>query len=263
MKLLVTRLLVSAMASLLVACSTPQISTREFVRSDPASTALVLASQKTHGATAYRKVRKLTVQYNGKWAAVGPRFQPILADTKFRVGSVEVLNLPDRTIVQKHTGVSGKKSVRRSPSRVDVSYNGVATTNQEIKRAAALVADAYTMFLLGPFFFDRPGVVLVSAGEAVVDKSVCDQVLAILKPGFGFAKEDRVILSIDRATKQLRRVRMTLNGLESTVGAEVDITFREFRMIGGILWPTDFDERIRVPFDLHAHHWRLTDLKIE
>jgi hypothetical protein len=84
----------------------------------------------------------------------------------------------------------------------------------------------------------------------------------VLRPGFGNAKEDRVILFIDRATKQLRRVRMTLSGLESTLGAEVDVTFRDFRTIEGVLWPTDFDERIRVPFDLHAHHWKMLGLDI-
>ena len=132
-------------------------------------------------------------------------------------------------------------------------------------KANALVGGAlflaiYTLFLLGPFYFDRPGVVFAPAGEAVVDKAACDQVLAVLRPGFGLAEEDRVILFIDRNTKQLRRVRMTLSGLESTRGAEVDVTFRDFRNIGGIVWPTDFDERIRVPFDLHAHHWRMLGL---
>ena len=126
--------------------------------------------------------------------------------------------------------------------------------------AAALVADAYTLFLLGPFYFDRSGVVLALTGEAMVDKAMCDEVVAVLRPGFGMAEEDRVILFIDRATKQLRRVRMTLSGLESTRGAEVDVTFRNFRKIGGIVWPTDFDERIRVPFDLHAHHWHMLGL---
>lgn len=57
-----------------------------------------------------------------------------------------------------------------------------------------------------------------------------------------------------------RCVRMTLDGIESTRGAEVDVTFRDFRKIDGVLWPTDFDERIRVPFDLHAHHWKMLGL---
>jgi hypothetical protein len=70
------------------------------------------------------------------------------------------------------------------------------------------------------------------------------------------------VLFIDRATKQLRRVRMTLNGVESTRGAEVDVTFRNFRTVEGVLWATDFDERIRVPFDLHAHHWTLQEIKL-
>jgi hypothetical protein len=74
------------------------------------------------------------------------------------------------------------------------------------------------------------------------------------------AKEDRVILHIDRSSKLLRRVRLTLNGLDSTRGAEVDVTFRDFKNIDGVLWPTDFDERIRSPFKLHAHHWNLRGL---
>lgn len=152
--------------------------------------------------------------------------------------------------------------VVRSHSRVGASYNGVQCTDSEKLRAASLVADAYTMFLLGPFYFQRPGVVLASDTQARVDGAMCDTVLAVLRPGFGAAKEDRVLLFIERETRKLRRIRMTLNGLDSTRGAEVDVTFRDFRKIGGVVWPTDFDERIRVPFDLHAHHWRMLGLDI-
>jgi len=254
------RLLLAAMAGLLSACSSPQICTRDIGKSDPAAKALLAASQDAHGKKAFAKVRDVSVRYEGKWAAVGPKFQPVLADTKFRRGSEERLLTASRAMMQEHSGSGGKKIVVRKPGTVAVSYNGVASNDAEASRAAALVADAYTLFLLGPFYFDRPGVVLAPNGEAIVNKAVCDQVLAVLRPGFGMAKEDRVILFIDRATKQLRRVRMTLNGLESTRGAEVDVTFRDFRNIGGIVWPTDFDERIRVPFDLHAHHWRMLGL---
>ncbi len=248
------------MACLLSACASPQICTREIPKSDPGALTLVSASQRAHGQKAFTKVRDVSVRYDGRWASVGPRFQPVLADTSFRRGSEERLLVGPRIIAQEHTGPAGKKVVVRTPGKITVGYNGAPSTNDESKRAAALVADAYTLFLLGPFYFDRPGVVLAPNGEAVVDKARCDQVLAVLRPGFGFAKEDRVILFIDRATKQLRRVRMTLSGLESTRGAEVDVTFRDFRTIDGIVWPTDFDERIRVPFDLHAHHWRMLGL---
>lgn len=224
--------------------------------------ALLNESQRAHGRTAFTKIHDLSVRYEGRWASIGPRFQPVLSDTDFRRGSEERLITGPPMMAQEHTGPAGKKLVGRVPGKVSVAYNGVLSNDAETKRAAALVADAYTLFLLGPFYFNRPGITLAINGETIVDKAVCDEVLAVLRPGFGEAAEDRVILFIDRASKQLRRVRMTLNGLESTRGVEVDVTFRDFRRIGGILWPTDFDERIRVPFDLHAHHWRLLGLEI-
>ncbi len=254
--------LLTATAILLTACASPQIPTREIRKSEPAAVVLLNEAQRAHGRTAFRKIRDVSVRYEGRWASIGPRFQPVLSDTGFRRGSEERLIIAPRIMAQEHTGPAGKKRVVRAPRKVSVAYNGEPTNELEIKGAAALVADAYTLFLLGPFYFDRPGIALATNGEAIVDKAVCDNVLAVLRPGFGEAEEDRVLLSIDRASKQLRRVRMTLNGLESTRGAEVDVTFRTFRRIGGVLWPTDFDERIRVPFDLHAHHWRMLGLEI-
>ncbi len=256
------RCLLAALAGLLTACASPQICTREIKKSDPGAVALLNESQRAHGRMAFAKIRDVSVRYEGRWASIGPRFQPVLSDTGFRRGSEERLIIGARIMAQEHAGPAGKKLVVRVPGKVSVAYNGAPSKGAETKRAAALVADAYTLFLLGPFYFDRSGITLATNGDAIVDKAVCDEVLAVLRPGFGEAEEDRVILFIDRASKQLRRVRMTLNGLESTRGAEVDVTFRDFRTIGGILWPTDFDERIRVPFDLHAHHWRMLGLEI-
>lgn len=255
--------LVLLIAGILSACSTPEIATREMTRSDPRAVALLTASQRAHGKDAFRKIHDVSVRYDGKWGAIGPRFQPVLVDKAFRGSSEErmVLN-PERVMAQEHSGPGGRKVVVWERGKVTVAYNGSLSSDNEARRAAALVADAYTLFLLGPHYFNRPGVVLETAGEARVDKAMCDQVLAVLRPGFGMAAEDRVLLSIDRTTQQLRRVRMTLNGLESTVGAEVDVTFRDYRTIGGVLWPTDFDERIRVPFDLHAHHWKMVGLDL-
>lgn len=255
--------LVVVLAGILSACSTPEISPREIAKSEPRAVALLAASQRAHGKDAFQKVRDVSVRYDGRWGRIGPRFQRVLVDKTFRGSSEERLVLePARVIAQEHSGPGGRKVVVRRAGKVAVSYNGTTASDNEARRAAALVADAYTLFLLGPHYFERPGVVLVAAGEAHVDKSVCDQVLAVLRPGFGMAAEDRVLLAIDRDTQQLRRVRMTLNGLESTVGAEVEVTFRDYRTIGGVLWPTDFDERIRVPFDLHAHHWKMLGLDL-
>ena len=256
------RVLLLAVASFFAACASPQIGTGQIGTSESGAASLVAASQRAHGGKAFAKVRDLSVRYEGKWASIGPRFQRVLADTQFRQGSEERLLVKGRIVAQVHSGPAGKKMVLRKPGEVSVAYNGSPSTDAEVKRAAALVADAYMLFLLGPFYFDRSGVVYSSAGEGVVDEAVCDKVLAVLRPGFGESGEDRVVLFIDRVSKRLRRVRMTLNGLESTRGAEVDVTFRDFRTVGGILWPTDFDERIRVPFDLHAHHWKMRGLEI-
>lgn len=254
--------LFAAAAACLSACASPQISHEKVAVSQPEAVAIVTAAKRAHGQEAFAGVRELTVHYDGQWGKVMPRIQPVLADRDFRQGSVEKLSFSPRRIAQEHTGPSGKKLVLRATDKVTVSYNGAVSTDTERRKAAALVADAYALFLLGPFYFDRPGVILAAAPPAVVDGQACDGILAVMQPGFGFAPEDRVVLYIDRNSKLLRRVRLTLNGLDSTQGAEVDVTFREFTRIGGVLWPTDFEERVRAPFDLHAHHWKLTKLEV-
>lgn len=251
---------VAALALLGTGCSSPQICARPVAKSDPAAKAVLRASQDAHGGKAFAALKDLSVRYEGRWGPIGPRFQPVLSDRGFRRDSEERLIISTRTLAQEHTGPAGKKHVLREGRGVQVAYNGSPATPGESTEAAALVADAYTMFLLGPFYFNRPGVTLASDGADKVNGAQCDRMLAVLRPGFGSAPEDRVVLYVDRATKRLLRVRMTLNGLESTRGAEVDITFRDFRYLGGVWWPTDFDERIREPFDLHAHHWRITGL---
>lgn len=247
---------------LLSSCASTQICTRPLTQSEPEAQAIVAASQKAHGSADFAKIKDLSVRYEGKWAAIGPRFQPVLVDSKFRGGSEERLILAPRIIAQSHTGSGGIKNVLRKPDQIAITYNGALSKDAEANAAAALVADAYALFLLGPFYFQQSNTVFAMNGASVVDDALCDEVLAVLRPGLGMAEKDRVVLSIDRSSKLLRRVRLTLNGLESTRGAEVDVTFRDFKKIGGVLWPTDFDERVRSPFKLHAHHWNLRGLEI-
>lgn len=246
----------------LVSCGSVKISPRKVESSDPKAIALVAECVRAHGWAKSPRIRDVSVRYEGEWAAVSPRFQPTLVDTGFRRGSEERLLLSEEFLAQMHRGPKGEKNVVRSRGEVSVAYNGKENTEREVRQAAALVADAYAMFLLGPTFFQREGVSLVLAGEGSVGDVSCDQVLAVLTPGLGEAKEDRVILSIDRNTRRLLRVRMTLNSLESTQGAEVDVTFSKFCEVAGRIWPTEFHERVRAPFDLPAHHWRLMGLDV-
>ncbi len=244
------------------ACASTRIPEKAVLESDATAVALVERAREVQGGAAFDRVEDVSVRYAGEWGLVGPKFQPVLVDQDFRQGSEERLLLPSRLLAQRHEGPGGTKVVRRGAREVAVHYDGVEADDGEVRAAAALVADAYAMFLLGPFYFERPGVTLATVGEGRVDGEVCDQVLAVLRPGFGFSKEDRVVLSIERRSGRLVRVRMTLDGLASTAGAEVDVTFGAFREVGGVVWPTEFVERIRSPFDLFAHRWTVEGLQL-
>ena len=70
-------------------------------------------------------------------------------------------------------------------------------------------------------------------------------------------RSDQLALYLDRKTRLMRRVRTTLNGLDSTRGALVDIDTFEHRSMNGIMWPTAFHERLLRPAPLDVHKWRL------
>lgn len=213
------------------------------------------------GIDRWNEIGDIVVRYEGEWATMGPRLQPVLADTDYRRSSTEVI-MPSRRIVgQKHEGPGGSKTVYRTPESVEVRYDGAAAEADEILGAAALVADAYQMFLTTPFFVDAFGSKLRWVGTETVDGERCDNVVAVIRHGFGRSDEDLAQVSIGRETGILRRVRFTLNGTESTRGAEVDVTFRGHKEIDGILWATEYVERIRAPFKLAAHEWRLVSLE--
>lgn len=226
--------------------------------------ALLDACLSAHGGSAaYARLHDVNVRFSSHWAAVGPKLQPRLSDTGFRQGSEErYLATSGAWIVgQDHHGPKGRKHVLRvPPNKVDVNYNGSPTLDfdSEVNAAASLVTDAYSMFLFGPDFFRRHAAKLTrlpATGD--VDGSACDELLAVLQPGFGLSKEDRVVLFIDRRTRVLRRVQFTLNALESTQGAEVQVDLSHQRKLAGVLFPTEFYEHIDRPVNLDAHRWQL------
>ena len=133
----------------------------------------------------------------------------------------------------------------------------------DVQDAAALVADAYRMFLFGPRFFLEQKAMLQYLGTASIDGMECDQILADLKPGIGNSKEDRVVISIDQKFHLVRRVRMTLEGLRTTRGAIVDIYLRDHKRIGGVMWPTTFYEELEKPFVIPVHRWKLTGIDFD
>jgi hypothetical protein len=70
-------------------------------------------------------------------------------------------------------------------------------------------------------------------------------------------------LWISQRDHRLRRVQFTLNGLASTGGADVDVTFGDFQPgLRGTEWPRHFLETVRRPFTAKAHEWQMTELKV-
>ena len=233
------------------------------VNSPADARALLNACVAAHGgAAAYARLHDVNVRFNSHWAAVGPKLQPKLADTGFREGSEErylaASNHNGWIVGQNHHGPKGEKFVGRYPGGVAVWYNGEESYDPEAKSAASLVTDAYSMFLFGPDFFVRRAASLQKLpGPDDVDGHACDKLLAVLQPGIGLTKEDRVVLYIDRQNHLLRQVSFTLNALESTQGAEVHVDLLDQQRLAGVMFPTRFYEHIDRPVSLDAHRWQL------
>jgi hypothetical protein len=261
MKLFLT---VAGLGVLLSGCAGTRLGGFAFETSKADAVALVRESAHAHGFEHGRVPERVTAQLDGNWYSLVTKVQPELTDSRFRKSSVETYDVRRGRVVQRHTGPGGVKDVVRTRDGVTVRYNGVVSTNETARAAAALVADAYTMFLFGPvFFLERSGVVFEKEPERVtIDGNVCLQVRARLRPGFGFSPEDHALLSFDKQSRRLKRVLFTINGLASTQGAEVDVTFGGFNSRGGYIWPTEFFERVRSPLRIPAHRWGALSVEV-
>jgi len=282
------RLILGALAlPTLAACAAPLPRLRAAGVS-PDALALLDDAAAAHGAASFAAVQDLNIAYSGHWHGLVARLQPVLVDAGFR-GSSEERFLPAAGLVaQAHTGPAGCKHViRHLPNRVPagggtradappggdirVYFNGIEATDRDRRAAAALVVDGYAMFLLGPLLLDRGwlarrSVTAQLAGVARIDLGqggeFCDVLELNLAPGLGFADSDRIALYVDRRERLMRRVRFTLNGLESTRGAIAEVDCSDHRTDCGVRWPTRFAERLLRPVPLAVHDWRLTGLDI-
>jgi hypothetical protein len=259
-----TLLIAIAIPMLLNGCASRGIPLPAEPGEQAAARTLLEASARAHGGNSWAQIRDISVSYSGEWYGLVSRIQPVLIDPAFRQASEERILVAERPLVaQRHTAAGGYKQVLRSADRVSVAYNDKPSELRDVKAAAALVGDAYRMFLTGPFHF-LSGNSQLALGEAEsVDGRECDTVIAIRRPGHGFSDEDRYMLFIDRDNRLLRRVRFTMEGLDSTKGAIAEVDFFDHREIAGIVWPTRFYERLRKPIPgLSVHDWRLTGLDV-
>ena len=235
--------------------------------STPAAQALLKESAAAHGLKGFQAIQDLNVSYSGEWRAVIGRLQPALVDASFRGSSEERLLLREGVVAQAHTGPGGRKQVLRraastAPGEVRVWFNGEEARDAERRAAAALVADSYSLFLLGPLLLvDRP--LVMELGEIEwVNEHACDVLRLQLAPGLGHARVDQLALFIDRKERLMRKLRFTLDGLESTKGAIAEVETYDHQTLHGVRWPTRFYERLLRPLPMPVHDWNLTGLDI-
>ncbi|MCY7369813.1 MAG: hypothetical protein LH479_02810, partial [Polaromonas sp.] len=242
--------------------------------SRPEALALLEQAQQAHGKAAFAAIRDINVGYGGTWYDLIKRIQPAITDTAYRQTSQERMLMPggpgttgstgtsSGLIAQVHSGPGGQKTVIEIDRKVTVRYNGEPYTGADQQAASHLVLHAYQLFLYPAFYVQRASV-LELAGTSVVNGRDCDVLLAVLRPGIGSAPEDRVLLSIDRETKLVRRVWLTLEGSVPSQGAIVSVVHDRFVKVGGVTWPTHFYETVVRPFaGLPAHDFYLTGLDL-
>ena len=226
-------------------------------------------SAEAHGLPAYRQLSDINVSYDGQWRPLIGGIQPEIVDAGFRGSSQERLMPALGLSAQAYSGPSGRKQVmwRRAAGtgargEVAVWFNGTRSTDAAAEMAAALVAETYRLFLLGPLWLaDRP-LPLRMAGTETVDGRPCDVVEAWLAPGLGRSASDRIALCIDRSDSLMRRVRFTLEGFAGTQGAVAEVDCFEHASRFGVVWPMRSYERVLHPIALPAHDWRITGLDV-
>lgn len=256
--------LIISLAVLGSGCASRGIPTAQYAQEQADAVALLQKSATAHGLDAWEKIQDISASYKGEWSGLVSKLQPVLIDAGFRQQSEEriILSQP-LTIAQIHIGPEGSKQVTRSDRDIVVIYNGDSNNNSEKIAAAALVADGYRLFLTGPFYFLGGNHHLERAGSAEVNGRQCDSLLVIRRPGHGQSEEDHYLLYIDRENHLLRRVRFSMEGLESTRGAIAEVDFFDHQEIAGVIWPTRFYERLLKPIPyLSIHHWQLTGLDV-
>ena len=257
-----TSLPLALMTFALASCTTlprPKISPQS--TSDPEAVRLLQESSKRAG-DAWQRLKRIEVAYDGEWTQFAERTQPILVDSGYRKSSIETYTPSQRRVLQVHRGPAGEKRVLRTRRKTSIWRNGEEANDPIELQAAALVADAYTLFTFGCSVLRERGSSWQLAGQRSLNGERCSLIAGTLRPGLGESDADAVIAWIGEETKRLHRVQFTLNGFESTAGADVDVTFGDFeRGPHETEWPRHFVERVRRPLDVKAHEWRMIKLK--
>ncbi len=268
-------LLTGAVLPLLDGCAAP-LPPLPASASTPEAEALLAASAAAHGLAALSSVQDINVRYDGHFRGLVGSLVPVLVDAGFRGRSEERYLPHDRFVAQSYTGRSGHKEVVRrtvphGEGDVQVWFNGEPSQDLDQRHAAALVADGYNLFLLGPMLLagpwsnDRSLVFGLGAAQTITAGGrdyTCDVLRVRVGPGIGLSGGDDLAVFIDRDERLMRRVRFSMHGLDATQGAVAEVDTWDHAAMGGIRWPTQFHEQLLRPLPIAVHDWRMEGLDL-
>ncbi len=249
---------------LLASCSSlPLPGPRVVAGSQPAAVEVLERAARLQGDP-WKNRQRVDVAYEGEWSFIATKLQPVVTDPEFRRCSEETYRPRQRQVEQLHHGPGGSKRVLRKGRDTQVLFNGLRSQDEEVIGAAALVADAYTIFLFGPSWLGANGRDFRLLKERSMDHESCHLVAGRLSPGIGSTAEDHFIVWIGKDSGQMKRFQFSVNGLDSTRGADVDVTFWNYiKAEDGSSWPTRFTEYIQRPILTKAHEWCMTGLTLD
>ena len=201
---------------------------------DAEATRLLQESSKRSGDP-WQRLRQIEVSYDGEWSKFAERTQPVLVDSGYRKSSTETYTPGLNKVLQLHRGAEGTKRVIRTPENVRVSRNDTTVEDKVELQAAALVADAYTMFTFGSSVLRERGTGWRVIGQRSLNGERCQLVSESFRPGFGMSASDGVIA---------RARRIAAHVLEAAP--------QTLEFSGGIRMCTPVRFKLAVPFRFHC-----------
>lgn len=215
-----------------------------------------------HGGADLSALQDLNVAIDGEWHYLITKIQPLVTDHKYRQQSEERLLPLSQLYTASYRGEAGTKRVLRTPDTIDVSYDGAVISDTQKQASAALTADAFYFFALGPLALDNRVVSWQRLSDVTEDNKTYYRINGQLKPGIGLSEEDFITLWVDQQSHLTYRLHITLEGFETTKGAHVDTTFLDYKTLNAFTFPTHFFERVRGPISIDAHEWWYTGIDI-
>ncbi len=215
-----------------------------------------------HGGEVGATTSDVNLSMTGTWGWLIQRIQPVVTDSGYRISAQERYHPAEQVYAVLWEGPRGTKKVVRTPDSIEVYYNGVREVDETRLGAAAMTADAFQLFHLGPTFLRARQASFERLADEKEKGRRYYRLLATLRPGFGRSAEDQVVLWVDAETGRWFRVHLTLEGFETTRGAHVDVTFLRHQQVGPLLLPVEFHERVRGPIRINAHDWSFTGVDL-